>query len=136
MESPGDQLMQHIEDTIYTQMNKEQKITAIYSNFNDPEPEKRLMREIIFEYQRQFQTNVRNFMNQLVGTDPTTGEWDEKALKAAFPDIMAYQEQLMEHQSLEWYIESRLNNATYIGEKEYPVEQVTRLEPKSIVNEL
>ena len=53
MESLGDQLMQHIEDTIYTQMNQEQKITAIYSNFNDPEPEKRLMREIIYEYQRQ-----------------------------------------------------------------------------------
>ena len=27
-------------------------------------------------------------MNQLVGTDPNTGEWDQVALEAAYPDIM------------------------------------------------
>ena len=51
--------------------------------------------------------------------------------------ILAYQEQLMEDQSLEWYIESRLNNATYVGAQEYPVEQVTRLNPvTAFANEL
>merc|ERR1711892_111468 len=136
MDSLGDQMMQHIEDTIYTQMNEEQKIAAIYSNFNDPEPQKRLMREIIFEFQRLFQSNVRDFINQVVGTNPTTGEWDEKALKTAFPDIMAYQEQLAEDQSLQSYIESRLNNATYMGEKDYDAEQVTRIYPETNIREL
>ena len=27
-------------------------------------------------------------MNQVVGTDPSTGEWDQIALEAAYPDIM------------------------------------------------
>ena len=27
-------------------------------------------------------------MNQVVGTDPNTGEWDQSALEAAYPDIM------------------------------------------------
>ena len=27
-------------------------------------------------------------MNQVVGTDPNTGEWDQVALEAAYPDIM------------------------------------------------
>lgn len=131
MESLGNDLLKHIEDTIYTQMNDEQKIQAIYSTFNDPEPEKRLMREIIFEYQRSFQGKVRQFMNQVVGTDPSTGEWDQTALEAAYPDIMAYQDQLVESEPIQQYIEERLRNSTYMNTKDYEVEQTTRLTPET-----
>ena len=52
LETLGQDVFKHIEDTIYAQMSDEQKIRAVYSQFNDAEPEKRMMREIIYEYQR------------------------------------------------------------------------------------
>ena len=47
----GDNLLQYIEKAIYTKMSNPQKIEAIYNVF-DNDPSKKMMKEIIFEYQR------------------------------------------------------------------------------------
>ena len=45
--------------------------------------------------------------------------------------VLAYQDQLIESEPIQQYIEERLNNATYMNSKDYEVEQTTRLTPET-----
>ena len=45
--------------------------------------------------------------------------------------VLAYQDQLVESEPIQKYIEERLRNSTYMSTKDYEVEQTTRLTPET-----
>ena len=50
--SLGDDLLDYVEDSVYSRMSEAQKIQAIYSPM-DQDPRKTLMKQIIYEYDRR-----------------------------------------------------------------------------------
>jgi len=130
LETMGDHLVRYIENAIYTKMSNPQKIEAIYNVF-DNDPSKKMMKEIIFEYQRNFKNQLTSYVDKKVRFDSEANEYDPESLQAAYPDIIRYQDELADTQSLESYIEHRLTNATYTNRYDYDVPQITRIMPKN-----
>jgi len=128
--SLGDDLLDYVEDSVYSRMSEAQKIHAIYSPM-DQDPRKTLMKQIIYEYDRRIQANMEQFIDTLASDQSNPGEWDPKAVYDKLPEIQEFNKKLTSADSLVDYIESRLQNATYMLLNDYEVEQTTRLVPES-----
>jgi len=74
---------------------------------------------------------MEKFIDTVASDASNPGEWDPKAVYDKLPEIQEFNKKLTNADSLVDYIESRLQNMTYMLLNDYEVEQTTRLVPES-----